>query len=62
MALEFTLEALEREKFGKRASRRYRIDNLIPAEIYGESDGNLWFSKDFRWGPVAQMLSRGDGF
>ena len=41
MALEFTLEALEREKFGKRASRRYRIDNLIPAEIYGESDGNL---------------------
>ena len=41
MTLEFTLEALEREKFGKRASRRYRTDNLIPAEIYGESDGNL---------------------
>ena len=27
-----------------------------------ESHGNQWFSKDFRWDPVAQMLSRGDGF
>ena len=41
MALQFTLEAQERDKFGKRASRRYRAENLIPAEIYGDSDKNL---------------------
>ena len=34
------LEAQERDKFGKRASRRYRSNNLIPAEIYGDADGN----------------------
>tara|TARA_B100001123_G_C15235525_1_gene996995 strand:+ start:148 stop:882 length:735 start_codon:yes stop_codon:yes gene_type:complete len=41
MALQFTLEAQERDKFGKRASRRYRAENLVPAEIYGEAEKNL---------------------
>ena len=41
MASQFILEAQERDKFGKRASRRYRTNNLIPAEIYGESNENL---------------------
>ena len=41
MASQFILEAQERDKFGKRASRRYRTSNLIPAEIYGESNENL---------------------
>ncbi len=41
MTSQFMLEAQERDKFGKRASRRYRAENLIPAEIYGDSDKNL---------------------
>ncbi|MBH44577.1 MAG: 50S ribosomal protein L25/general stress protein Ctc [Gammaproteobacteria bacterium] len=41
MATQFKLEVTKRNEFGKRASRRHRDNNLIPAEIYGEPDGNI---------------------
>ena len=40
MASQYTLEAKTRENFGKRASKRYRKEQLVPAEIYGQPDGN----------------------
>ena len=36
MASQFNLNATIRENLGKRAAKRYRKDNLIPAEVYGE--------------------------
>ena len=40
MTSQYTLEAKTRENFGKRASKRYRKEQLVPAEIYGQPDGN----------------------
>ena len=38
MASQFNLNATKRENLGKRATKRYRKDNLVPAEVYGEKD------------------------
>ena len=38
MASQFNLNATNRENLGKRAAKRYRKDNLVPAEVYGEKD------------------------
>ena len=40
MTSQYVLSATKREYFGKRASKRYRRDNLVPAEIYGVSKDN----------------------
>ena len=40
MASQYILSGTKRENFGKRASKRYRRDNLVPAEIYGVSKDN----------------------
>ena len=32
MTSQYTLSAVKRENLGKRASKRYRRDNLVPAE------------------------------
>ncbi len=40
MTSQYVLSATKRELFGKRASKRYRRDNLVPAEIYGVSKDN----------------------
>ena len=40
MTSQYTLSGTKRENFGKRASKRYRRDNLVPAEIYGVSKDN----------------------
>jgi large subunit ribosomal protein L25 len=34
------LSGTKRENFGKRASKRYRRENLVPAEVYGSSKDN----------------------
>ena len=38
MTSQYTLSAVKRENLGKRASKRYRRDNLVPAEIYGSKE------------------------
>ena len=38
MASQFNLNATKRENLGKRAAKRYRQDNLVPAEVYGEEN------------------------
>jgi len=38
MASQFNLNATKRENLGKRAAKRYRKDNLVPAEVYGEKN------------------------
>jgi len=40
MTSQYILSGTKRENFGKRASKRYRRDNLVPAEIYGISKDN----------------------
>ena len=40
MTSQYVLSGTKRENFGKRASKRYRRDNLVPAEIYGISKDN----------------------
>ena len=40
MTSQYTLSATKRDNYGKRASKRYRKDNLVPAEIYGVSKDN----------------------
>ncbi len=40
MTSQYVLSGTKRENFGKRASKRYRRDNLVPAEIYGVSKDN----------------------
>ena len=40
MTSKYVLRGTKRENFGKRASKRYRRDNLVPAEIYGVSKDN----------------------
>ena len=35
MTSQYILSAVKRENFGKRATKRYRRENLVPAEIYG---------------------------
>ena len=40
MTSQYVLSGTKREYFGKRASKRYRRDNLVPAEIYGVSKDN----------------------
>ncbi len=38
MSSQFSLSAQKRESLGKRSSKRYRKDNLVPAEIYGATE------------------------
>ena len=38
MTSQYTLSATKRDNFGKRASKRYRRDNMVPGEIYGAKD------------------------
>ena len=40
MTSQYILSAVKRENFGKRATKRYRRENLVPAEIYGTSKEN----------------------
>ena len=40
MTSQYILSGTKRENFGKRASKRYRRDNLVPAEVYGASKDN----------------------
>jgi len=40
MTSQYILSGTKREKFGKRASKRYRRENLVPAEVYGASKDN----------------------
>ena len=40
MTSQYILSAVKRENFGKRATKRYRRENLVPAEIYGTSKKN----------------------
>ena len=40
MASQYILSGTKRENFGKRASKRYRRENLVPAEVYGASKDN----------------------
>ena len=40
MTSQYILSGTKRENFGKRASKRYRRENLVPAEIYGASKDN----------------------
>ena len=40
MTSQYILSAVKRENFGKRATKRYRRENLVPAEIYGISKDN----------------------
>ncbi|MBT3548903.1 MAG: 50S ribosomal protein L25/general stress protein Ctc [Gammaproteobacteria bacterium] len=40
MTSQYILSAIKRENFGKRATKRYRRENLVPAEIYGISKDN----------------------
>lgn len=40
MTSQYVLSAIKRENFGKRATKRYRRENLVPAEIYGISKDN----------------------
>ena len=40
MTSQYILSAVKRENFGKRATKRYRRENLVPAEIYGISKEN----------------------
>ena len=40
MTSQYILSGTKRENFGKRASKRYRRENLVPAEIYGTSKDN----------------------
>ena len=40
MTSQYILSAVKRENFGKRATKRYRRENLVPAEIYGTSKDN----------------------
>ena len=40
MTSQYVLSGTKRENFGKRASKRYRRENLVPAEIYGTSKDN----------------------
>ena len=40
MTSQYIKRKKKRENFGKRASKRYRRDNLVPAEIYGVSKDN----------------------
>ena len=40
MTSQYILSATKRDSLGKRASKRYRRDNLVPAEIYGASKDN----------------------
>ncbi|MBJ41624.1 MAG: 50S ribosomal protein L25/general stress protein Ctc [Gammaproteobacteria bacterium] len=38
MTSQYTLNATKRDYFGKRASKRYRRDNMVPGEIYGSKE------------------------
>jgi len=40
MTSQYTLGATKRENFGKRASKRYRKEQLVPAVVYGASEEN----------------------
>ena len=40
MTSQYVLSGTKRENFGKRASKRYRRENLVPAEVYGASKDN----------------------
>ena len=40
MASQYILSGTKRENFGKRASKRYRRENLVSAEVYGASKDN----------------------
>ena len=40
MTSQYILSATKRENLGKRASKRYRSENLVPAEVYGASKDN----------------------
>ena len=40
MTSQYILSGTKRDNFGKRASKRYRRENLVPAEIYGASKDN----------------------
>ena len=40
MTSQYILSGTKRENFGKRASKRYRRENLVPAEVYGSSKDN----------------------
>ena len=40
MASQYILSGTKRENFGKRASKRYWRENLVPAEVYGASKEN----------------------
>ena len=40
MTSQYILSGTRRENFGKRASKRYRRENLVPAEVYGASKDN----------------------
>ena len=47
MTSQYVLSGTKRENFGKRASKRYRRDNLVPAEIYGVSKDNQSISVSY---------------
>ena len=38
MTSQFSLSAKKRESLGKRSSKRYRKENLVPAEVYGATE------------------------
>ena len=38
MSSQFNLSATKRDNLGKRSSKRYRKDNLVPAEVYGATE------------------------
>ena len=40
MTSQYIFSGTKRENFGKRASKRYRRENLVPAEVYGASKDN----------------------
>ncbi len=40
MTSQYTLSGIKRANFGKRASKRYRVENMVPAIIYGSSKEN----------------------
>tara|TARA_Y100001949_G_C15912290_1_gene297366 strand:+ start:173 stop:865 length:693 start_codon:yes stop_codon:yes gene_type:complete len=38
MSSQFNLSATKRDNLGKRSSKRYRKDNMVPAEVYGATE------------------------
>ena len=47
MTSQYTLNAVKRDNLGRRASKRYRRDNKVPAEIYGNKDNQSVLIDEF---------------